>query len=148
MERLRRAEEKAQKKAAFIVAMRNGLSATQAATSVGVSKPTGLSWARKIKAEEGILSARSTILQKQELAEVFSEIAENAEESAAYRVSAGVALSKLQGYDAPARSEVTMRVIPESVMSWLVESNTIDVEPEPAAPAQLPTTPTTKALGE
>lgn len=120
---------KAEKLSAFRIAIRNGLSATQAALSVGISRPTAFKWARAIRAEERVSPEESSVLHKQELAEILSEIAKDTEESGAYRVSAASTLSKVMGYDAPARSQIEVRAIPASVNAWLEGLGTVDTQP-------------------
>lgn len=124
---------RAERRLAFSVAFKNGSTISEASRMVGVSRNTGQNWANQIRAQHGLDRERESIVQKQRLAEIYSTIVQDDEESAAYRIDAGSNLSKLMGYDAPSRSITEVRQIPPNVEAWMTACITLNVGEESKA---------------
>lgn len=138
---------KAERRAAFAVALKHGCSIAECSRTAGVTPNTGRQWARQIRATWSLEREHAQIASKTETAEILTAIARDPEAPAPYRVNAVATLNKQLGYDAPTRSEITARVVPDSVLSWAL-AEVIDVEPISQAPALPDNATPTKALGE
>ena len=107
---------------------------------------TGTRYELKRRSEEehrqALESARGAIATKAETVGILSESLRKAEPQ--YIAPIAGALARIQGYEAPQRSQIEVRQIPASVMTWLDAIDAIDVNDEPAL--SLPETVPTKAL--
>lgn len=136
---------KAEARIAFYVALDNGATAAEAARLIGISRTTAYQWVKHHKSVKLSKVASDAIVSKVEGAQELSKLIRREDIDPRDKIGAIKTLNEQMGYNAPTRSEVTQRIIPASVMSWLAESDVIDVTPEPA---QLDKPATTKALGE
>lgn len=136
-DRVLTAMTRAERRATFATALRNGATITEAAKVVGITRPTGSIWAKEIRAANQIDASRSAIISKNQLAETLSKLVQDGNVDPRDRINAGKAAAEVLGYNAPTRSQVEVRQIPASVSAWLdsLDADAIDVTPEPALPS-------------
>lgn len=95
---------------------------------------TGTRWEGRRKAEQEsenrLNLARSVIATKIETAEILSETLRTCESQ--YKAGVAASLARIQGYEAPQRSQIEVRQVPQSVLTWLDSVDAIDVQAESA----------------
>jgi transposase-like protein len=152
-----RIQTRAEKRTAFAVALDNGASIAEASRIAGVSRTTGQLWKNKHTAAKDLAwaeAAHAKVISRAEAAERLTLLARREDLEPSETVAVVRAVSDLMGYNAPTRSEITQRIIPDSVMSWLTQAeqqrDAIDVNAEPVSdnPSRLAESNPPKALGE
>jgi len=122
LEALGRAATKAEKRLAFEAAVKAGAPIKGTADTLGVPESTARSWRSRMKRLDAAEVARnSALMSRGELAERFQRQLERAEDAndGELVIKCGTAYARLMGLEAPQRSEVMVRSVPASVVSWL-----------------------------
>ena len=127
---LHRRADRVEQRIALFKAFDAGETKARSADIAGVSRNTGMAWLKQRKEDEDSDNTRrAAILSKTELAQRYSEAIDSA--PAQYLAQLGGAYARLCGMDAPQRSEVTVRSVPQSVIAWLDSAATaLDAVPE------------------
>jgi hypothetical protein len=121
-ERLGRAATKAERRAAFARARKAAYTIVDAARIAGISRRTATDWEKHMRnCETGNVS--QAMLTKAKLEQIYSDSIQAGVDAGDWRVAQqlGPPLAAMQGWNAPTRSEIVMRQIPQSGMEWLAE---------------------------
>lgn len=108
-----------EQRAAFYLALDNGVPIYKAAQMVGVSRPTGDAWAKLARLGKAEQEARrGLIATKSQIAAELTRLGlEQADVAPRDKVNALTAVSKVMGYDAPTRTEQV--IVHASVAQWI-----------------------------
>ena len=122
LESIGRAASKAEKRLAFESAVRAGAPIKGMADRLGIPISTARNWRSRMKRLDAAEAARSAVLMSRgDLAETLQGALSRAvsADDGELIVKCGMAYARLMGLEAPTRSEVMVRSVPASVVSWL-----------------------------
>lgn len=132
-QQIERKATKAEKFSLFVTARNNGATIALSCKAADISLATGGRYEQRRKQDEErekrLAESMLAIAHKTEVAENLTERLRRCED----QYAAGIAekLSKVMGYEAPTRSQVEVRQVPASVITWLDSLDVIDTNAQP-----------------
>lgn len=132
--RLNGCANRAEQKLTFLTSRKSGLTIAASARAAGVSENTGQRWDRDRKRGALLNSALATpLMAKSEARAILADRVKDPLAPTAAIVQALALLARLEGWEAPARIEQTVRQVPQGVVAWI---DSLRVAPAPG-PRQL-----------